>query len=134
LVFGVLARSMVASRRGAGDATTAANIYFGDIMGFFRFRRILKIIPGVRVNISKTGSSLSIGKRGATVNAGKRGVYTTIGIPGSGLSYRPLLDRDRLSDRQSGCRARAWRTLAHELRTATDAAERVACRMRRVGR
>lgn len=54
----------------------------------FRFRRSIKIAPGVRVNLSKSGGSLSVGERGATLNAGKRGVYTTIGYPGIGLSYR----------------------------------------------
>ena len=41
----------------------------------WRFRRSLKIMPGVHLNISKRGvSSLSLGGRGATLNLGKRGV------------------------------------------------------------
>lgn len=59
----------------------------------FRFRKSLTIIPGVRINLSKTGGSLSVGRRGATVNAGKRGVYTTIGYPGTGMSYRQRVGR-----------------------------------------
>jgi len=54
----------------------------------FNFRKSLKIAPGVRVNVTKKGvSSLSVGKNGARVNIGKKGVKTTVGIPGSGLSY-----------------------------------------------
>ncbi len=53
----------------------------------FRFSRRIKLIPGVRLNISKSGVSTSIGGRGATVNISKRGVRSTIGIPGTGLSY-----------------------------------------------
>lgn len=54
----------------------------------FNFRKSLKIAPGVRVNVTKKGvSSLSVGKNGARVNVGKKGVKTTVGIPGSGLSY-----------------------------------------------
>lgn len=35
----------------------------------FRFRRSIKIFPGVRINLSKKGvSSISIGRRGAAVN------------------------------------------------------------------
>ncbi|HSU04061.1 MAG TPA: DUF4236 domain-containing protein [Acetobacteraceae bacterium] len=45
------------------------------------------MFPGVKVNVSKTGTSLSVGGRGATTNLGKRGVRTTVGIPGSGISY-----------------------------------------------
>lgn len=53
----------------------------------FRFRRSLKIAPGIRLNLGKRGTSLSIGGRGATVNVGKKGVRTTVGIPGTGISY-----------------------------------------------
>jgi hypothetical protein len=53
----------------------------------FRFRRSIKILPGLKINISKGGLSTSIGGRGHSVNIGKRGVRTTIGLPGTGLSY-----------------------------------------------
>ena len=54
----------------------------------FRFRKSIKIAPGVRINLTKNGiSSVSLGKRGATVNIGKKGTRGTVGIPGSGLSY-----------------------------------------------
>ncbi|MBP2281035.1 hypothetical protein H4W00_001848 [Psychrobacter sp. PL19] len=54
----------------------------------FRFRKSIRIAPGVRINLTKKGvSSLSVGKRGATVNLGKKGTRGTVGIPGSGLSY-----------------------------------------------
>lgn len=54
----------------------------------FNFRKSLKIAPGVKINITKKGvSSLSVGKNGARVNVGKKGIKTTVGIPGSGLSY-----------------------------------------------
>lgn len=55
----------------------------------WRFRRSIKLVPGVRLNVGKHGfTSVSIGGRGATVNVGKRGVTTTVGIPGTGLSYQ----------------------------------------------
>lgn len=52
-----------------------------------RFRKSLKIAPGVRVNLSRSGPSLSVGGRGATANFSKRGTRTTLGIPGTGLSF-----------------------------------------------
>ena len=55
----------------------------------FRFRKIISVIPGVRINLSKSGVSTSLGGRGATVNVGSSGKKTvTLGIPGTGLSYQ----------------------------------------------
>lgn len=53
----------------------------------FRFRRTLKIAPGIRLNLGKKGVSTSIGPRGAKITLGKDGVRTTVGLPGSGMSY-----------------------------------------------
>ena len=53
----------------------------------FRFRKTFRILPGLRFNLSKTGLSASVGKAGATVNIGERGVRSTVGLPGSGMSY-----------------------------------------------
>ncbi len=52
-----------------------------------RFRKIVRILPGVRLNFSKSGGSLSLGERGLTVNLNRDGARTTAGLPGSGLSY-----------------------------------------------
>lgn len=53
----------------------------------FRFRRSMKLVPGIRLNLSKTGTSVSVGGRGATMNISPKGIRTTLGIPGTGLSY-----------------------------------------------
>ena len=52
-----------------------------------RFRRRFSIIPGLRVNLSRSGASLSIGHRGAWYTVGPRGRRVTLGIPGSGLFW-----------------------------------------------
>ena len=58
-----------------------------------RFRKIFSIIPGVRLNVSKSGVSTSLGGHGATVNVGTNGKRTvTVGIPGTGLSYNAPLN------------------------------------------
>jgi hypothetical protein len=54
----------------------------------FRFRRRVRILPGVSINFSKGAVSTSIGRRGATLNLSKRGARTTIGIPGTGISWQ----------------------------------------------
>ena len=53
----------------------------------FRFQKRIKVLPGVTINLSKSGASTSIGTRGAHVNIGKRGVKGTVGLPGTGISY-----------------------------------------------
>ena len=53
-------------------------------MGLY-WRRSTKILPGVRINWSKNGPSISMGPKGAKVNIGKRGTYVSGGIPGTGL-------------------------------------------------
>jgi hypothetical protein len=53
----------------------------------FRFRKTVKIAPGVRINFSKGSPSLSFGGRGLTENFGRRGIRQTVGLPGTGLSY-----------------------------------------------
>jgi hypothetical protein len=53
----------------------------------FRFRRSVKIFPGIRINLSKRGVSTSFGGRGHSINVGRRGVRSTVGIPGTGISY-----------------------------------------------
>ncbi len=53
----------------------------------FRFRKSIKILPGVRVNIGKTGVSTTVGRRGASVTISERGTSATVGIPGTGIAY-----------------------------------------------
>ncbi|WP_417250552.1 DUF4236 domain-containing protein [Celeribacter sp.] len=89
----------------------------------FRFQKRIKIAPGVRLNVSKSGVSTSLGGRGGTVNLSSKGVRTTVGIPGTGLSWskqsgwsdaktmKPedeLLQLGKLLDRQ----AKAFNTLS----------------------
>lgn len=57
-----------------------------------RFRRRISISPGVAINLSKSGPSLSLGRRGAHVTLGHGHIRETVGIPGSGLSYTVTTD------------------------------------------
>ena len=57
-------------------------------MGYFRFRKSFNVLPGVKINLSKTGVSTSLGGKGATLNVGHGKKNVTLGIPGTGLSYR----------------------------------------------
>jgi len=57
----------------------------------FRFRKSIKLAPGIRWNLSGSGSSWNFGPRGASIGIGKRGTFMNFGIPGTGLSYRTRL-------------------------------------------
>ena len=57
----------------------------------FSFRKTIKLFPGVKLNLSKSGISTSIGAPGATVNIGKRGTRATVGLHGTGIGYSAKL-------------------------------------------
>ncbi|HTH80960.1 MAG TPA: DUF4236 domain-containing protein, partial [Ramlibacter sp.] len=58
----------------------------------------MKVLPGISLNISKSGISTSLGMRGAKVTVGHGKVRTTVGIPGTGISYT---DAEPLQTKQS---------------------------------
>ncbi len=60
-------------------------------MGFW-FRKSVKILPGVRLNFSRSGVSTTIGVRGASVNLGRRGTFLNTGIPGTGIWRRDRIE------------------------------------------
>jgi hypothetical protein len=53
----------------------------------FRYRKRIKIMPGVALNLSNKGVSTSLGGPGATVNLGRGKATSTVGLPGTGLSW-----------------------------------------------
>lgn len=53
----------------------------------FRFQKRIRILPGVHINLSKTGISTSVGGNGLTVNLRGDKVKGTVGLPGTGMSY-----------------------------------------------
>jgi len=63
-----------------------------------RFRRSFTLFPGVKVNVSKGGTSITVGKRGFHLNFSKRGVKETVGLPGSGISQTSYLYKNDPED------------------------------------
>jgi TM2 domain-containing membrane protein YozV len=53
-----------------------------------RFRKSIKIAPGLKINLSKSGVSTTIGGKGLSANIGSKGAYLNTGIPGTGVSAR----------------------------------------------
>lgn len=68
----------------------------------FRYRKSIKLLPGVRLNIGKRGTSFTLGRRGASVNVGRQSSHLNVGIPGSGLSYRTSLDDGQSDQHRHG--------------------------------
>ena len=61
----------------------------------WNFRKKITIIPGVHLNISKSGVSTSIGIKGASITIGKNGTYLNNSIPGTGIYNRHKLNLNR---------------------------------------
>jgi hypothetical protein len=80
----------------------------------FRFRKSVRIAPGIRVNFSARGASVSAGPRGASLSFGSRGAYANVGIPGSGLSFRDRIDSASTQRHLAGHQAREARISARE--------------------
>ena len=51
-----------------------------------RFRKSKKVGP-IKLNLSKSGVSVSMGGKAAGVSVGKRGTNTRVSIPGTGISF-----------------------------------------------
>jgi len=52
----------------------------------FRFRKRIKLFPGLWLNASRSGISASIGGHGFTTNISARGHQETVSAPGTGVS------------------------------------------------
>ena len=54
----------------------------------FRFRKSIKIAPGIKLNFNKKSTGITIGGKGAHYTVNSKGKRTaSVGIPGTGLSY-----------------------------------------------
>jgi len=58
----------------------------------WRFRKTFKVMPGVKLNLTRHGLSATVGASPLSVNLGPRGIYANMGIPGTGLWNRERLD------------------------------------------
>ena len=57
------------------------------------FRKSIKIANGLKLNVSKSGVSLTAGKKGMHYTINSKGKSTaSVGLPGTGLSYRKSFD------------------------------------------
>ena len=64
-----------------------------------RFRKSVKILPSIKVNVGLKGASLSAGARGASVSIGKKGAYSNLSIPGTGISFREKISNNSRNEK-----------------------------------
>lgn len=55
-----------------------------------RVRKTIKLFPGVKINLSKSGISTTAGVKGATITHGHGKKCVNMGIPGSGISHTSI--------------------------------------------
>ncbi|UEG55586.1 DUF4236 domain-containing protein [Bacillus sp. BC1-43] len=69
----------------------------------FKFRKSVKIAPGVKLNINSKSVGISAGVKGARVSVNSKGrTTTTVGIPGTGISYSNTTTTSKKSKNKTG--------------------------------
>lgn len=61
----------------------------------WKFRRRVKVFPGVTLNLSRQGVSTTVGPRGLNVNFNRNGTYLNTGLPGTGIYDRHKIGGNR---------------------------------------
>ncbi|TIL83431.1 MAG: DUF4236 domain-containing protein [Mesorhizobium sp.] len=64
----------------------------------WRFRKSIRLMPGVRLNVGKRGVSVSAGPRGFKTTVGTSGRTTTVSIPGTGIAHTSRKGRSRKAE------------------------------------
>lgn len=70
-----------------------------------RFRKRAKIAPGVNLNFTQSGTSVTVGGKGGSINIGKNGIYGNAGIPGTGI-----YTREKISGKKTSHKAQPGKT------------------------
>ena len=86
-----------------------------------RFRKSIKVAPGVKINLNKKSTSVTLGKKGAHYTVNSKGKKTaSVGIPGTGISYTKTINganntsnnmsesRERSGNSSGGGDGRRW--------------------------
>lgn len=61
----------------------------------FRFFKRFRLMPGLTLNLSKSGPSISVGKRGAHLTLGAKSVTRTVSLPGTGIRWTKRTNNKR---------------------------------------
>lgn len=61
----------------------------------FKFRKSIKVAPGVKVNVTHKGIGVSAGVKGARISTGPSGSRITTSLPGTGISYEQRIGKSK---------------------------------------
>jgi len=76
-----------------------------------RFRRSIRVMPGVKINLNKKSVGLTVGRRSMHYTVNSKGQRTTsVGLPGTGLSVQHTSGRRRQSESAVPAWADAFRS------------------------
>jgi len=75
-----------------------------------RFRKSLKLAPGLRLNISKKGASVRVGPKGAGYTVGTSGQRVSAGIPGTGVSVSSKIGKRKSDNQNTSPTMSSWAT------------------------
>lgn len=90
-------------------------------MGFKFFRR-KKLAPGITLNLSKSGPSVSVGPKGAKHTVGPKGSRTMLSVPGTGVRYTSEHKRSKQKRGKNVSTTAGFGDLMDRVATDTDAA------------
>lgn len=60
-----------------------------------RFRKSVKLAPGVRLNLGKKSASVRVGGKGLGYTTGTKGKTVSASVPGTGLGYSKKLPKSK---------------------------------------
>ena len=79
-----------------------------------KFRKSIKIAPGVKLNLSNKSAGISFGTKGCRYSLNSSGRRTTtIGIPGTGLSYSHSSSGAKKSGAKTKSASRSYTSAAY---------------------
>ncbi|AMR88394.1 MULTISPECIES: DUF4236 domain-containing protein [Bacillus] len=61
----------------------------------FKFRKSIKVAPGVKINVTHKGVGVSAGVKGASISTGPSGSRITTSLPGTGISYEQRISKKK---------------------------------------
>lgn len=73
-----------------------------------RFRKSLKLAPGLRLNISKKGASVRVGPKNAGYTAGTSGQRVSASIPGTGVSFSSKVGKRKSDNQNTNSSMSSW--------------------------
>ncbi|MHA2920768.1 DUF4236 domain-containing protein [Bacillus cereus] len=73
----------------------------------FKFRKSIKVAPGVKINVTHKGVGVSAGVKGASISTGPSGSRITTSLPGTGISYEQRIGKKNGSKQRTSSSASA---------------------------